>query len=154
ADMQVARATRLPPKTKKGMAEWPSGLKRHVQVAVRKGVGSNPTVVSLTLRYLTRNEAALKSVRSNTGKVAEWLRRLAAKPLGFSRVSSRLTLVGVPTLVSLLQILIFEICRSPTLLNREKFTRSTCLGDRLVLWRRAHKTPKQISPASTTIFTG
>ena len=84
------------------MAEWPSGLKRHVQVAVRKGVGSNPTVVSLTLRYLTRNEAALKSVRSNTGKVAEWLRRWPAKPLGFSRVSSSLTLVGVPTLQRLI----------------------------------------------------
>ena len=29
-----------------GMTIWPSGLRRQLQVLVRKGVGSNPTVVT------------------------------------------------------------------------------------------------------------
>ena len=30
-------------------AEWPSGLRRRVKAAVRKGVGSNPTSVTVVL---------------------------------------------------------------------------------------------------------
>ena len=40
------------------MTVWPSGLRRYVQVVVRKGVGSNPTAVtfvSLALRPVLSN---------------------------------------------------------------------------------------------------
>ena len=36
------------------MARWPSGLRRYVQVVVRKGVGSNPTLVSFFLSFFAR----------------------------------------------------------------------------------------------------
>jgi hypothetical protein len=46
------------------MARWPSGLRRYVQVVVRKGVGSNPTLVSFFLLAFARCAVCAVSVKN------------------------------------------------------------------------------------------
>ena len=56
---------------------WPSGLRRCVKAAVRKGVGSNPTAVNFDTFAISRAELAHKSTAQLLkDNVAEWSKAL------------------------------------------------------------------------------
>ena len=50
------------------MTVWPSGLRRWLQAPVRKGVGSNPTAVTLLARASGSDAAAFRRAEQTTGK--------------------------------------------------------------------------------------
>ena len=59
---------------------WPSGLRRYVQVVVRKGVGSNPTLV-ICISVDCRQDTGTKE-HDGTRTHNLWFRRPTPYPLG------------------------------------------------------------------------